>query len=193
MHLERQKAPLKALKVLAVGLSVCLLLSGCQSWTIRVYGDRVPAGSLRLSQVTYVHSRNDIVERNELHNIFIEAGIKDDELVDGSVAFTRIYCCGGPNEKGEMRIVYVPPNLNTKPGDVVEVRVGNPPKAGNPGVANMVTQVRQRVGEAGSCRWDPPDDRLWVRTIYADWMPGEGWVRQGGLYPTWYKPPTSGR
>ena len=172
----------------------CFLLTGCQSGNMRLYGDRVPAGSLRLAWVMGVGSRKEILESSWGREILTGTAIKETEIRDGSGVMTAIYCCGGPNEKGEARVVYVPAGITVERNDIVEVRVGHPPEGDKLGTPNTVTRIRQRAGEVGgSCRWDPPDERLWVRILYADWMPAEGWVRQGGLFPAWYKPPTAGK
>jgi hypothetical protein len=75
-------------------------------------------------------------------------------------------------------------------GDIVEVRVADPLKKGSLRQLNTVTQIRQKAGDKSrTCRWDPPDERLWTRILYADWMPAEGWKFKGGLDKAWYKPP----
>ena len=102
----------------------------------------------------------------------------------------RIYCCGGPNEKGTAVVIYVPPDLEVHRGDVIELRAADPSKKGELGQINVVTRIRQAAADHnGACRWDPPDERLWCRTLYADWMVEEGWKFQHGLYKAWYKPP----
>jgi len=30
-----------------------------------------------------------------------------------------------------------------------------------------------------------------ARVLYCDWMPGEGWIEQGGIYKAWFKPAAS--
>ena len=88
-------------------------------------------------------------------------------------------------------MLYVPKGLNVALDDIVEVRVGRPPEKGDAGLLNIVTRIVQRY-EAGKedCWWDPKNDRLWLRVLYCDWMPREGWIEQGGLDPAWYKPPS---
>jgi hypothetical protein len=160
---------------------------------MRVYGDRVPSGSLRLAEVRSVESRKVLLDANIVREVLARTSLKESDIQDASVVMTAIYCCGGPMEKGEARAVYVPPGIKVEFGDIVEVRVGHPPEGGKLGTPNTVTQIRQRVGEVGgSCRWYPPNEGLWMRFLYADWMPKEGWVKQGGLHPAWYKPPIAG-
>ena len=169
--------------------TVMLLLTGCASGP-RIQADRIPAGSLRLSQVMVLIAQKEIIENKELCQIIFASGISETEIKDGSFGIGRVHCCGGPNEKPNATCFYVPAGIRLKLGDIVEVRIGHPPRKGEPGKLNTVTQVRQQAGdEQGSIRWDPPNERLWRRILYADWMPKEGWVYQGGLWNTWYKPP----
>jgi len=89
--------------------------------------------------------------------------------------------------------MFVPSGIKVEMGDIVEVRVGHPEKKGVPGALNTVLRIREKAGDANRmCRWEPPDERLWTRVLYADWMPQEGWLREKGsplvLYPPWYKP-----
>jgi hypothetical protein len=141
-----------------------------------------------------VPTRKQIIEAKWLLDDLIQSGVKETEVRDGIIVFARIYCCGGPNERQTAPIVYVPTGINAEPGDIIEMKVGHPSRNGDPGELNTTTQIRQKASETGgSCRWDPPDERLWTRTLYADWMPKEGWIRQGGLYNAWYKPPPAGK
>lgn len=83
--------------------------------------------------------------------------------------------------------------MTTALGDVVEVSVGYVPskkerKRGATGRVNRAVAVRDNIdADVGACRWDPPNDALWMRVLYCDWMLGEGWERRGGLLPGWYK------
>jgi hypothetical protein len=141
-----------------------------------------------------IGKRIEVVQNKPLYDAIIASGIKDSEIVDGSVIVARIYCCGGmtenlSSEKANARVLYVPKGLNVALGDIVEVRAGRPPENKDAGLLNIVTRVVQRYGvENGNCWWDPKDDRLWLRVLYCDWMPREGWVKQEGLHPAWYKP-----
>ena len=118
----------------------------------------------------------------------------DADIVDGSVVAARIFCCGGITKElsAEVRnslFLYVPKGQDVGPGDIVELRVGHPAEGSNPAVMNSVTRIVQKSGkEDGTCWWDPKNDRLWQRILYCEWMPKEGWVKQGGMTPAWFKP-----
>jgi hypothetical protein len=174
-------------------LFLALLMTGC-SVPLKIQSDFVPAESLRLAQVMVIGKRADILEGKAVYEAIIAAGIKDSEVVDGSVVVARIYCCGGPSEnysseKVNARMLFVPKEINVALGDIVEVRVGRPPEKGDGGSLNVVTRVVQKYGEdGGSCWWDPKNERLWLRILYCDWMPKEGWIKQGGINPAWYRP-----
>ena len=173
------------------GAAICLLSTACTS-VPRIYTDKLPPGSHRLAQVMVLGTRKELVETKDAHDILSRAGIPDAEIRDGSVVLARIYCCGGWAEKPTAPAIYVPPGINVERGDIVELRVGHPPKKGAPGELNTVIRVRQKADDQnGSCRWDPPNERLWMRILYADWMPQEGWVYKGGISKAWYKPPTN--
>jgi hypothetical protein len=171
-----------------------LLMSGCSS-TLKIHSDFIPAGSLRLAQVVAIGKRADIVTQfKETYDAMIASGIKDSDIVDGSVVVARIYCCGGITAKSSTERVndlwlYVPQGLDVALGDIVEVRSGRSPKDGDAGVSNTVTRIAEKHGTADSkCWWDPKNDRLWARILYCSWMPDEGWVKYEGFYQTWYKP-----
>ncbi len=179
--------------VLCGGL-IIILLTACTSIGPRIQTSHVPAGSLQLAEVMFAPSQQQINEAKWLHDDIIGAGIKEAEIRDGSVVFARVYCCGGPNERDTAPIVYVPAGIKAEPGDIIEIKVGHPSREGDPGQLNIVTQIRQKTGEkGGSIRWDPPNELLWGRVLYADWMPKEGWIRQGGLYHFWFKPAPTGK
>ena len=168
-----------------------LLMAGC-STPLRIHSDVVPTGSMRLAQAMEIGKRADILQNKELYEAIIASGIKDSEVNDGSVVVARITCCGGPSEKLDSRMLFVPNGINVSLGDIVEVSVGHPPEKGDAGMLNTVTRVVQKYGDNdGKCWWDPKDDRLWLRILYCDWMPKEGWVKKGGLDSAWYRPPIS--
>ncbi|WP_199385460.1 hypothetical protein [Geomesophilobacter sediminis] len=142
--------------------------------------------------------RAEIVQAKPLYDAILADGIRDSEIVDGSVVMARIFCCGGmtdnlSSEKVNSLILYVPKEVTVGRGDIVEVRVGRPPEKGDAGKVHLVTRVVQKYGgNEERCWWDPKDDRLWLRVIYCDWMPNEGWIKQGGTNPAWYKLESSG-
>lgn len=169
-----------------------LAVTGCSN-NLRIHSDFVPAGSVRLAQVMVFGKRAEIVQARPLFDAILAAGIPDSEIVDGSVAMARIFCCGGltdnlSSEKVNSLIIYVPKGVTVALGDIVEVRVGHPPEKGDAGKVHMVTRVVQKYGGSEErCWWDPKNDRLWLRVLYCDWMPNEGWIKQGGTNPAWYK------
>jgi hypothetical protein len=93
-----------------------------------------------------------------------------------------------------MLAFYVPTDFRVAMGDVVEIVLGRTAtkkerKKGDQGTMNRVAQIRDSFeSEAGSCRWDPENETLWMRVLYCDWMPGEGWQYRGGLSNGWFKP-----
>jgi len=170
-----------------------IFVAACSSPPLRIQSDLVPAGSLRVAQVVLIAQRNDILKA-EAYKGIIAAGVSDSDLVDGSIVMARIYCCGGvtkeaSSEYADRRMLYVPAGLKVGLGDFVEVRVGRPPQHGDGGRLNTVTRVVAKEGDQPeTCWWDPRDDRLWLRTTYCEWMQKDGWVKQGGLSPAWFKP-----
>ncbi|MBI3621521.1 MAG: hypothetical protein HY208_04965 [Nitrospirae bacterium] len=168
----------------------CLLIVSCAS-ILRIQYDEVPANSLHLGEAMVVFHRSDVLkdESKPTYAALLAAGIKDSDIKDGSLVFVRIYCCGGPNERVSAPILYVPSGLEVKQGDIVEFVAGRRPQKGDVGLLNIATRIVQRYDERSpSCRWDPPDNRLWQRVLYCDWMQESGWVKQGGIAPAWFKP-----
>lgn len=148
------------------------------------------AGTHRLAQVTAVATRQEMGVQYE--NLIASAGMRDADPCNGRFAKGIVYCCGGPN----LSIWFcVPSGMDLDPGDLVEVTMGRQPKDGSPGRVNIATQVRHKKADAEShCRWDPPGDRLWMRTLYCDWMTQEGWVQtEHWGSKTWLKPPSTTR
>jgi hypothetical protein len=172
-------------------LSLLSILAGC-SPPPRIHSDFVPSGSLRVAQVMMIAQREDIL-KSDAYKSIIAAGVADSDLVDGSVAMARIYCCGGmskelSSEFANRRMLYVPKDIKVGLGDFVEVKVGRPPKNDDKGSLNTVTRVVAKYQDKPeTCWWDPRDDRLWLRVTYCDWMEKEGWHKQGGVNPAWFK------
>jgi hypothetical protein len=80
-------------------------------------------------------------------------------------------------------------------GDVVEIEVGRTarPRRGDPGAMNRAIAVRESFADdTGECRWDPEDERLWMRVLNCNWMQAEGWQLERGLDTKWFKPAPSG-
>jgi hypothetical protein len=163
----------------------------------RVYEDYVPTGALHLGQVMVAAKSDQIFKMKPLYDAVKTTGIDDADIVDGSVVAARIYCCGGITKElsAEVRnslFLYVPKGLDVGPGDIVELRVGHPAEGGNSAAMNSVTRIVQKSGKDDStCWWDPKNDSLWQRILYCEWMPSEGWVKQGGMTPAWFKPPSA--
>jgi len=175
--------------VLGIALGSVLLASCAGTGGLRIQNDFLPEGSLRLAQVVHVGSRDQIVEVKILHDALLASGVKDAEISDGSVVLARIFCCGNPMAAEQEMMLYVPPGIGVAIGDIVEVKSGRPPANGDAGRLNTVTRARQASGDgATSCNWVPPNARLWGRVLYCDWMPGEGWIEQGGINKAWFKP-----
>lgn len=181
------------LRTASLALLLLFLVTACSAPLLRIQSDDVPAGSLRVAQITAVAKREDILKL-EAYTDIIAAGVADSDLEDGSVAMARIYCCGGvtkefSSEYVSRRMLYVPKGIGAAVGDFVEVKVGGPPEHGDGGRLNTVTRVVAKYGEKPeSCWWEPRDERLWLRFPYCEWMPKEGWVKQGGINPAWFKP-----
>lgn len=167
-----------------------LIMTGCSS-SLPIHSDfAVPDDSLRLAQVVEIEKRSLVVEKKKLYEALIASGVGDTNIADGSIVVARIYCCGGSGEEALVIIVYVPNGVHVAVGDIVELRTGHPPERGEVGSLNTVTRVVQKHGDIGNnCWWEPKDNRLWLRVLYCDWMPKEGWVKQGGFSPAWYRPP----
>ncbi len=174
------------------------LVSGCGTAPkgAGLYSDFVPTESLRVAQVFYVATRAELdhPREAEAYKAIRAAGIADSDLVDGSVVMARIYCCGGPSkqssaEYADARVLHVPKPIKLELGDFVEFRVGRQPENNDGGRLNTVTRVVAKQGDnPESCWWDPRNDKLWLRVAYCEWMSTEGWVKQGGMSPAWYKP-----
>lgn len=156
-------------------------------------------GTRVLAMVVDVGKLDDIIASGEdgMLGMLHASGIGDDEISAGSVAFGIIYCCGGKISRDTLYGFYIPTNFRVAAGDVVEISLGRTAskkerKRGDRGTVNRATGVRYSFGkEDGSCRWDPEDDRLWMRVLYCNWMPDEGWQYRGGLSEGWYKLPAS--
>jgi len=175
-------------------LLAIILLPACSTPPLRIQSGDVPAESLRVAQVVAIANREDIIQSKDEYKAIIAAGVADSDLQNGSVVVARIYCCGGVSETlsseyASRIMLYVPRILKTAVGDFVEVKVGRSPEQGDGGRLNTVTRVVAQVGNnPESCWWEPRNPKLWLRYPYCEWMPKEGWIKQEGLYPAWFKP-----
>ena len=166
-----------------------LLIASCASHP-RVQYDPAPPGSLRLGQVVYSGTKAEIQSSGQNYELIRGAGVPEDQIQDGSAMLLRVYCCGGKVEKATAPMVYVPPGLKLEFGDIVEFRTADPKKVGTLEQIHVALRVRHKPGETnGVWRWDPPQEGLWMRVLYADWMRQEGWKYKGGISKGWYKPP----
>ena len=184
---------IEALRAAVLPLFLGLFFAACSTPPLRIQSDDVPSGSLRVAQVMAIAKRQEILGSDTYREI-IAAGIADADINDGSVVIARIYCCGGitkelSSERLSARILYVPQGKKVESGDFVEVKVGRPPEHGDGGRLNTVTRVVAKYGDKPEvCWWEPRDPRLWLRYPYCEWMPREGWVKQEGISPAWFKP-----
>ena len=176
---------------LVAGMAAALLLTGCSTGLLRIEDPyHLPPGSLRLAQVAHISSQQEINDATKLHDLLLSCGLEQAAIKDGSCGIARIYCCGGLMEKIDFIEVYIPDGISIELGDIVEVRAGDPSKKDELGRLNTVTQVQQKAADSsGTCRWEPPNERLWTRILYAHWMQAEGWKLKGGLWNAWFKPP----
>lgn len=189
MSSDLSRSSLKSIAATACCALLVSCASGPESGTLRIHDDYVPTGALRLGEVVYLAPRSEVIGVPRLYNAILASGVRDEDIRDGSVVFTRVECCNGPNEKATARLVYVPSSVKVQTGDIVEIRTGHPPQ-NDSGALHTVNQVRQKHGDGGACRWIPPDERMWARVLYCDWMPSEGWVRQNSVITAkhWYRP-----
>jgi hypothetical protein len=152
--------------------------------------DEDETGALRLAQVVELGTRDDILASEDAVRHLLDSGLKDADIKNGSVALAVVYCCHEPTARRNAILFYVPADLPVDPGDIVVVRMGRKASRKDPGTVNVATEIRERSNSPGSrCRWDPPNEQLWMRVLYCDWMPSEGWTFKDGLYKTWLKRP----
>jgi hypothetical protein len=140
-----------------------------------------------------IAKREDILKL-EAYKRIIATGVADSDVINGSMLVARVYCCGGvtkelSSESLYKLFIFVPKDIEVEVGDFVEVRVARPPQKDDQGSLNAVTRIVSKYRDtSNTCWWDPKNDKLWLRVPYCEWMPKEGWIKQTGLYPAWYKP-----
>ena|SRR5215471_9831369 len=170
-----------------IGVALTLTLA-CSTGSTRLHPYHIQAGALRMAEVVGVAAKAQI-RGGWTYEVLVRSGVNPSQIQDGSLAGARVYCCGGPNEEETAILFYVPNGMSVEAGDIVEVRMGRQPDNGDPGAVNTLAQIRQkRDAKERPCRWVPPNPRLWVRMLYCDWMPQEGWVERTGMWKAWYKP-----
>jgi hypothetical protein len=173
--------PIFVLIVLATGIS--------SAGASRLYPPaKDEAGTLRLAQVVGTATREQILKMEIQTQHLLASGLKDSDLKDGSLAEGRVNCCHQSTEEGTALWFYVPPDVALEIGDIVELRMGREASKNDPGAVNTAVQVREKKGAPDSqCLWDPPNNMMWGRVLYCQWMPAEGWTLKNGLKKTWLK------
>jgi hypothetical protein len=146
------------------------------------------AGALRLAQVMQTATREEILKLTTQREHLLASGLQDSDFKDGSLAMGRVYCCHPSTDEGTAIWFYVPPDRPVKPGDIVEIRMGRESTKKDPGKVNVLVEIRQKKDLPEShCTWDPPNESLWRRVLYCDWMPAEGWTLKKGAHNTWLR------
>ena len=182
---------LKTIKLLiCTGLFVSTFIFSACAKVQNIQWEYIPEDYLRLGQIVRLGTKTEIEEAQKLYNLLLDSGVNKTEIRDGTVGLARIFCCGGPNEAKTALEIYIPSGINPEIGDIVEIKAGRPPKSDDIGKLNTVTIIRQKSDDKkGTCRWDPPDERLWVRVLRCDWMESEGWsYERHSMMSTWVKP-----
>jgi len=171
-------------------MMLCLACAVSNAGTSKLYPpSKDEAGALRLAQVMQTATREEILKLTTQRQHLLASGLQDSDFKDGSLAMGRVYCCHPSTDEGTALWFYVPPDAPVQPGDIVVVRMGRESTKKGPGKVNVLVEVRQKKDATDShCSWDPPDDKLWRRVLYCDWMPAEGWTLKKGAYKTWLKP-----
>lgn len=156
----------------------------------------VPDGSLRVGEVVYIGTREEILKNPLIYNTLTKAAdVPDEKIRDGALVTIRYFCCGGPGEFARAGLwVYVPEGKQAEVGDVIEIWSGRMMVESHAGVPSAPNTMTRRVMQANSpnrsCRWLPDNPSLWLRVIYCDWMPEENWILQDSSlgHNVWIKP-----
>lgn len=199
---------MRTIKLVAVlsflGLSACGGVPGEKQFegqvASRLHADWIPPHSLRLVQLVNIGTRAQVEnliilpsENLTAYQNLKAAGIPENEIHDGSLGAGIAYCCGGTISHETLVIFYIPEGLDVNLGDIVEVKVGEPPSKGNLGTfPNFVTRVRQKADENDGCRWIPENPDLWARVLYCQGLEKDGWIQSKSkvaLEALWYRPP----
>ena len=170
-------------------LMMCLTCAVSNAGNSKLYPpSKDEAGALRLAQVMQTATREDILKLTTQREHLLASGLQDSDFKDGSLAMGRVYCCHPSTEEETAMWFYVPPDKPVNPGDIVEIRMGRESSKKDPGRVNVLVEIRQKKYASEShCSWDPPNNSLWRRVLYCDWMPAEGWTLKKGAYNTWLK------
>jgi hypothetical protein len=184
------RRPFRKLQLTILFMMICLPCGVSRAETSRLYPpSKDQAGTLRLAQVMQTARREEILKLTTQRQHLLDSGLKDSDFQDGSLAMGRVYCCHPSTDEGTAIWFYVPSDAPVQPGDIVVIRMGRESTKKDPGTVNKLLEVRQKKDAPGSrCSWDPPNDKLWRRLLYCDWMPAEGWTLTKGAHNTWLKP-----
>ena len=186
----KDKSP-KFVTMIFSAAMLLLFVASCAK-TSRIHsGSGIPVGYHQVTEVVYLASKEEIMQTPEAYDVLRLAGIANEDIRNGSIVFGRVFCCGGEGtaETESLAVVYFPPDLSAEKGDIVEFIAGRVPEGEDPGSLNTGISIRNKNGIASEeCRYVPENPKLWMRVIHCDWMTEEGWQKQGGLNPIWYKP-----
>ncbi len=174
---------------IAALFAIFLVCAVADAATSRLYPPhKDESSSLRLVQVVQLASREEILSLGSHLEHLLASGLKDSDLVDRSLAMGIVNCCNQKTSEGTSAWFYVPPDVALQEGDIVVIRMGRKGDRNEPGAVNTAIEVREKADAPDSrCIWDPPDPNLWMRVLFCDWMPSEGWTLKKGLYKTWLK------
>ena len=170
-------------------LMICLACAVSNAETAKLYPpSKGEAGALRLAQIMQTATREEILKLTTQREHLLASGLQDSDFKDGSLAMGRVYCCHPSTDEGTAMWFYVPSDKAVNPGDIVEIRMGRAATKKDPGKVNVLVEIRQKKDAPElHCSWDPPNESLWRRVLYCDWMPTEGWTLKKGAYNTWLK------
>ncbi len=177
------------LRLAVLFLMTLLACDVCSAGTSRLYPPtKSHTGALRLAQITHLATREEILKLGDHLQHLLDSGLKESDLQDGSVGVGAVYCCHPSTEEGTAIWFYVPSNIPVQMGDIVLIRMGRKGDKKDPGQVNTLVEVREKKDAPDSrCSWEPKNDRMWMRVLYCNWMPAEGWTLDNGLYKAWLK------
>jgi hypothetical protein len=167
-------------------LAVVLCL-GCVAANAAAKADE--SGVLRAAGVVEVATMVQL-KGSSYYKDMLAHGVDEASIVDGSLVAVRLLCCRDNIKQSGLVFLYNPRPIKVAPGDFIEFRVGDAKAPNTPEEFLTLTRVLQPADQTdGRCWWEPRDDRLWMRFVFCEWMPAEGWVKQDNkMNPAWYKP-----